>query len=43
MVNNEIGLQFSGVSHSYGAVQVLNDVNLSVPAGSITCLLGPSG
>ena len=43
MVNNEIGLQFSGVSHSYGGVQVLNDVTLSVPVGSITCLLGPSG
>ena len=43
MSNNEIGLQFSGVSHSYGPVQVLNDVTLSVPVGSITCLLGPSG
>ncbi len=43
MSNNKVGLQFSGVSHSYGVVQVLNNVSLSVPVGSITCLLGPSG
>ena len=31
------------VRKSYGAHQVLRDVSLAVPAGSVTVLLGPSG
>ena len=32
-----------GVSKSFGALQVLEDVTLSVPSGSVTVVLGPSG
>jgi polar amino acid transport system permease protein len=32
-----------GVSKSYGAHLVLNQINLTVPAGSVTVVLGPSG
>nr|WP_294546759.1 amino acid ABC transporter ATP-binding protein [uncultured Rhodopila sp.] len=32
-----------GVSKSYGAHRVLNTINLTVPAGSVTVILGPSG
>ena len=36
-------LAFERITHSYGEVQTLRGLDLSVPAGSITCLLGPSG
>ncbi|MBV8500310.1 MAG: amino acid ABC transporter permease/ATP-binding protein [Paucibacter sp.] len=32
-----------GVSKSYGAVRVLDQVSLTVPAGAVTVILGPSG
>ena len=32
-----------GVHHAYGAVAVLDDISLTVPAGELVCLLGPSG
>lgn len=32
-----------GVSHSYGARSVLQDIDLDVAPGEILCLLGPSG
>ena len=31
------------VSHSYGDVEVLNDISLSVGSGEIVCVVGPSG
>ncbi|KGF68334.1 nitrate ABC transporter ATP-binding protein [Hoeflea sp. BAL378] len=31
------------VSHSYGNVEVLNDISLSVGSGEIVCIVGPSG
>jgi polar amino acid transport system permease protein len=31
------------VSKRYGTLQVLDDVNLHLPAGSVTVLIGPSG
>lgn len=37
------GLSVKGVSHSYGARSVLQDINLEVAPGEILCLLGPSG
>ena len=36
-------LAFEGVTHAYGPVPTLRGVDLTVPAGAITCLLGPSG
>ena len=36
-------LALMNVSTSYGAVPVLRNVNISVPKGSITCLLGSNG
>ena len=32
-----------GVSAGYGAVEIINDVNLSVSAGQIVALIGPNG
>jgi branched-chain amino acid transport system ATP-binding protein len=36
-------LEISGLSTSYGAVQALKDVSMSVPDGSITAVLGANG
>lgn len=36
-------LQLQGISHSYGGVEVLRDISLTVPAGQIVCIVGPSG
>lgn len=36
-------LSVRGVSHSYGPVPVLDEVDLGVPAGCVVALLGPSG
>ena len=38
-----IKLVFEKVSHSYGAVSVLEDLNLEVKAGEVVVLVGPSG
>ena len=32
-----------GVSHSYGANEVMRDITLDIPAGRIVCIVGPSG
>jgi NitT/TauT family transport system ATP-binding protein len=36
-------LHLRGVSHRYGAVDVLSDINLDVMNGEIVCIVGPSG
>ena len=36
-------LRLSGVSHSYGATEVLRDVSLDIPSGQVLCIVGPSG
>jgi NitT/TauT family transport system ATP-binding protein len=36
-------LRLEGVSHRYGATEVLRDVTLDVPSGGILCVVGPSG
>nr|WP_080991391.1 ABC transporter ATP-binding protein [Yersinia alsatica] len=37
------GISLSGISHSFAHHQVLNNVNLDVPQGTVLALLGPSG
>ncbi len=36
-------LQLKNISHSYGPVEVLKDISLTIPQGQIVCLIGPSG
>jgi NitT/TauT family transport system ATP-binding protein len=36
-------LVVDGLSHSYGDVTVLKDIDLTIPQGQIVCLVGPSG
>ncbi len=36
-------VEIHGVSKSYGSLQVLEDVDLHIPAGSVTAIIGPSG
>jgi ABC-type nitrate/sulfonate/bicarbonate transport system ATPase subunit len=36
-------VQFRNVSHSFGTMHVLDDINLDVREGEFVCLLGPSG
>lgn len=36
-------LQLTGISHRYGAHQVLHNVTLECPAGTATAIVGPSG
>ena len=36
-------IQLSSISHSYGRLNVLNDVSLDIPSGRIVCVVGPSG
>ncbi|MEO1481130.1 MAG: ABC transporter ATP-binding protein [Myxococcota bacterium] len=38
-----MSLKFENISHAYGDVLVLSELDLDVKAGEITCLLGPSG
>lgn len=36
-------LTLENLSHRFGTVQVLDDLNLTIDAGEVLCLLGPSG
>jgi polar amino acid transport system ATP-binding protein len=36
-------LRIRGLSKSYGSRQVLRDIDLDVPTGSVMCIIGPSG
>lgn len=36
-------LHLNNVSHHYGDLEVLNDINLDIPSGQIVCIIGPSG
>ncbi|MBT0721412.1 amino acid ABC transporter ATP-binding protein [Rosenbergiella collisarenosi] len=41
---NALGtISISNVSKRYGTFQALNNVNLAIPAGSVTVIIGPSG
>jgi len=39
----EEGIELRGVSFSYDDKQVLDELNLTIPAGSFTAIIGPSG
>lgn len=36
-------LEIKGLTHKYGAVTALNDVNLTVPPSTVVALIGPNG
>lgn len=36
-------LRVDGLSHWYGDLEVLRDINLTIPQGEIVCVIGPSG
>lgn len=36
-------LEVIGLDMAYGPLQVLHDVTLTIPAGTVTCIIGPSG
>ena len=36
-------VSIEGISHSFGRAKVLDDISLTIEAGSYTVLLGPSG
>ncbi len=36
-------IRLDGISHSYGKLEVLRDIDLHIPSGRIVCLVGPSG
>lgn len=41
--NNQVSLTLQSVSHRYGSVQVLHDLNMEVRKGELVVLVGPSG
>jgi ABC-2 type transport system ATP-binding protein len=41
--NDPAAIEARGVSHRYGAVESLTDIDLAIEAGAITALLGPNG
>lgn len=43
MTVDNMALELRGISHAFGDTLVLDDVDLVIPHGSITALLGPSG
>lgn len=36
-------MRIHGISKSFGALKVLDTIDLTLPAGSVTAILGPSG
>jgi NitT/TauT family transport system ATP-binding protein len=36
-------LRLKGIGHHYGDMEVMQDINLDIPAGKIVCIVGPSG
>jgi ABC-2 type transport system ATP-binding protein len=42
-MSNELAIEASGLTKSYGGVRVLGGIDLRVPRGSVFALLGPNG
>jgi NitT/TauT family transport system ATP-binding protein len=40
---SSVGLRAAGVGHRFGALEVLEGIDLDIPPGEVTVLLGPSG
>ncbi len=38
-----VSLRAEGIGHRFGALEVLDGIDLAIPAGEVTVLLGPSG
>ena len=36
-------IRLSGISHSYGDLEVLRNISLDIPSGKIVCIVGPTG
>ncbi len=36
-------LRLENIGHSYGSIEVMEGINLDIPAGKIVCIVGPSG
>ncbi|MEM7547684.1 MAG: ABC transporter ATP-binding protein [Pseudomonadota bacterium] len=36
-------IRLTGISHRYGATEVMRDISLDIPSGRIMCVVGPSG
>ncbi len=36
-------IRLSGISHSYGDLEVLRNISLDIPSGRIVCVVGPTG
>ncbi|MEU9303944.1 ATP-binding cassette domain-containing protein [Streptomyces sp. NPDC048269] len=43
MPTNDLGIHATGLTKSYGALRVLDGIDLAVPRGSVLALLGPNG
>ena len=43
LVKGEPLVEMTGVGKSYGAIRALKDINLTVNAGEVSCVLGDNG
>ena len=43
MTGEFMDLQLADISHFYGRLEVLRDINLTIQHGQIVCIIGPSG
>jgi polar amino acid transport system ATP-binding protein len=41
--NNDVLIEVRGLSKSFGALEVLHDIDLDVQRGEVVCIIGPSG
>ncbi|MEP2575309.1 MAG: ATP-binding cassette domain-containing protein, partial [Nitratireductor sp.] len=36
-------LEIRNLSHHYDKLEVLRDINITIPSGQVVCVVGPSG